>query len=88
MFLQQIGMGSTTLTDMTLLPSIDPISSVPGMVASSSDRGQGTKPKKKAMKSLYLKFFETAPDGKTRVCKICRKSYCLTTATGNHQYLT
>lgn len=47
-----------------------------------SSPGQETKGKKKPMKSLYLKFFETAPDGKSRICRLCRKSYCMTTATG------
>ncbi|XP_026431095.1 zinc finger BED domain-containing protein DAYSLEEPER-like [Papaver somniferum] len=32
---------------------------------------------------LYLKFFETAPDGKSRNCKFCKQSYPITTALGN-----
>ncbi|XP_062205094.1 putative AC transposase isoform X2 [Phragmites australis] len=52
-------------------------------VAASSSPGQETKVKKTTMKSLYLKFFETAPDGKSRICRLCRKSYFMTTATGN-----
>ncbi|KAG8053649.1 hypothetical protein GUJ93_ZPchr0001g32700 [Zizania palustris] len=75
-------MGNATLTDMTLLPSVEPAAgAVPGMAASSS--GHGSKPKKKTMKSLYLQFFETAPDEKSRICKLCKKRYCMTTATGN-----
>uniref|UniRef100_A0A0A9FD60 BED-type domain-containing protein n=1 Tax=Arundo donax TaxID=35708 RepID=A0A0A9FD60_ARUDO len=73
-------MGNTNLTDMTLLPGVEPMADV---AASSSPPGKETKVKKKTMKSLYLKFFETAPDGKSRICKLCRKSYCMTTATGN-----
>jgi hypothetical protein len=49
----------------------------------AGDGMEGGKPKKKkTMKSLYLTFFETAPDGKSRACTLCGKSYCLTTATG------
>jgi hypothetical protein len=71
-------MGNSTLTDMTLLPGVEPV--VAGLAAgSSSSPGQEGKARKKPMKSLYLKFFDTAPDGKSR---ICRKSYCMTTATG------
>ncbi|CAJ2634908.1 unnamed protein product [Trifolium pratense] len=41
------------------------------------------KPKKKTMTSVYLKFFETATDGKTRRCKFCGQTYSIATATGN-----
>ncbi|OEL33962.1 putative AC9 transposase [Dichanthelium oligosanthes] len=71
---------NSTLTDMTLLPGVDP--NVAGLAAGSSSPAQEVKAKKKPMKSLYLKFFETAPDGKSRICRLCRKSYCMTTATG------
>ncbi|CAL4957688.1 unnamed protein product [Urochloa decumbens] len=75
-------MGNSTLNDMTLLPGVEPI--VAGLVvAGPSSPGQEGKAKKKPMKSLYLKFFDTAPDGKSRICRLCRKSYCMTTATGN-----
>ncbi|KAK3160135.1 hypothetical protein QOZ80_1BG0055620 [Eleusine coracana subsp. coracana] len=73
-------MGNTSLNDMTLLPGVEPMAD---MAATSSSPGQEAKTKKKPMKSLYLKFFETAPDGKSRICRLCRKSYCMTTATGN-----
>ncbi|XP_026398540.1 zinc finger BED domain-containing protein DAYSLEEPER-like isoform X1 [Papaver somniferum] len=33
--------------------------------------------------SLYLKFFETAPDGKSRSCRFCNQSYPNPTAYGN-----
>ncbi|KAL6626589.1 hypothetical protein ACP70R_030315 [Stipagrostis hirtigluma subsp. patula] len=73
-------MGNTTLTDMTLLPGVEPMA---GTAVASDSPGREAKAKKKPMKSLYLKFFETAPDGKSRICRLCRKSYCMTTATGN-----
>jgi len=73
-------MGNSTLTDMTLLPGVEPV--VAGLAAGSSSPGQEGKARKKPMKSLYLKFFDTAPDGKSRICRLCRKSYCMTTATG------
>jgi hypothetical protein len=76
--LGQIYMGNTSLNDMTLLPGVEPMADV----AATSSPGMETKAKKKPMKSLYLKFFETAPDGNSRICRLCRKSYCMTTATG------
>ncbi|KAL6847753.1 hypothetical protein ACP4OV_021881 [Aristida adscensionis] len=79
-------MGNKTLTDMTLLPGVEPMAAVAGLAATaaaSDSPGQEAKAKKKPMKSLYLKFFETAPDGNSRICRLCRKSYCMTTATGN-----
>jgi hypothetical protein len=45
--------------------------------------GQPVK-RKKAMTSLYLKYFETAPDGKTRRCMFCKQSYSIATATGGY----
>ncbi|XP_050377345.1 zinc finger BED domain-containing protein DAYSLEEPER [Argentina anserina] len=42
-----------------------------------------SKPRKKTMTSVYLKFFETAQDGKSRRCKFCGQSYSIATATGN-----
>ncbi|GAB2293837.1 hypothetical protein Dimus_038277 [Dionaea muscipula] len=44
---------------------------------------QIAKPRKKAMTSAYLKFFETAADGKSRSCKFCGQTYSIATATGN-----
>ncbi|CAN6890095.1 unnamed protein product, partial [Brassica oleracea] len=35
------------------------------------------------MTSVFLKYFETAPDSKTRKCKLCGQSYSIATATGN-----
>ncbi|KAK8569467.1 hypothetical protein V6N13_046519 [Hibiscus sabdariffa] len=52
-------------------------SSEKGNVASTA------KPRKKTLTSVYLKYFETAPDGKTRRCKFCGQSYSMATATGN-----
>ncbi|KAJ3694353.1 hypothetical protein LUZ60_009833 [Juncus effusus] len=48
----------------------------------NSSSSQPTK-RKKSMTSQYLKYFETAPDGKTRKCKFCKQSYSTVTATGN-----
>ncbi|KAM3345688.1 hypothetical protein ACQJBY_020276 [Aegilops geniculata] len=46
--------------------------------------GGDARPKKKeTMTSLYLTFFETDADGKNRACRLCDKTYCLTTATSN-----
>ncbi|KAL5723530.1 hypothetical protein ACHQM5_006919 [Ranunculus cassubicifolius] len=67
---------------MEMVSSIDPISISLG----SSEKGNTTssvKPRKKTMTSVYLKYFETAPDGKTRSCKFCKQSYSIATATGN-----
>lgn len=49
------------------------------------DKGNASsssKARKKSMTSVYLKYFETAPDGKTRRCKFCCQSYSIATATG------
>lgn len=65
-----------------IIPSIDPINIGLG----SSEKGNAitaAKPRKKTMTSVYLKFFETAPDGKSRRCKFCGQSYSIATATGN-----
>uniref|UniRef100_A0A0A9C151 Uncharacterized protein n=1 Tax=Arundo donax TaxID=35708 RepID=A0A0A9C151_ARUDO len=43
-------MGNTNLTDMTLLPGVEPMAEV----AASSSPAKETKIKKKTMKSLYL----------------------------------
>lgn len=59
--------------------AVDPgLSSAEKINAASS-----AKPRRKSMTSLYLKFFETAPDGKSRRCKFCKQSYSMATATGN-----
>lgn len=71
-----------SVMDMSLIPSIDPIDIGLG----SSDKGSSNpsaKPRKKTMTSVYLKFFETAADGKSRRCKFCGQSYSIATATGN-----
>lgn len=67
---------------MTIISSIDPID----VRLPSTETGSAvsaTKPKKKTMTSVYLKFFETAPDGKSRRCKFCGQGYSMATATGN-----
>ncbi|PPR81748.1 hypothetical protein GOBAR_AA38970 [Gossypium barbadense] len=66
--------------DMVLIPNMDTIDIVLG----SSEKGNvvpSAKPRKKTMTSVYLKYFETAPDGKTRRCKFCGQSYSIATAT-------
>lgn len=71
-----------SVMDMSLIPHIDPIDIGLG----SSDKGNSNplaKPRKKTMTSVYLKFFETAADGKSRRCKFCGQSYSIATATGN-----
>ncbi|KAF8407871.1 hypothetical protein HHK36_007009 [Tetracentron sinense] len=71
-----------TMMDMAIISNIDPID----IGLSSSEKANvapAAKPRKKSMTSLYLKFFETAPDGKSRRCKFCKQSYSIATATGN-----
>ncbi|PSS08308.1 AC transposase [Actinidia chinensis var. chinensis] len=75
-------MESKSVMDMAIIPCIDPIDIGLG----SSEKGNvvpAAKPRKKTMTSVYLKFFETAPDGKSRRCKFCGQSYSIATATGN-----
>ncbi|XP_019244118.1 PREDICTED: uncharacterized protein LOC109224032 isoform X2 [Nicotiana attenuata] len=65
-----------------ILPNVEPID----MGMGTSEKGNAapiTKPRKKTMTSVYLKYFETASDGKTRRCKFCGQSYSIATATGN-----
>ncbi|KAK9116002.1 hypothetical protein Sjap_014949 [Stephania japonica] len=67
---------------MEIISTIDP--TVIGLGNSEkANVAPATKPRKKTMTSLYLKFFETAPDGKSRCCKFCKQSYSIATATGN-----
>ncbi|KAL4566430.1 hypothetical protein LXL04_030545 [Taraxacum kok-saghyz] len=69
-----------SVMEVALIPNIEPIDSAPG----TSEKGNHSiKPRKKTMTSVYLKFFETTPDGKTRRCKFCGQSYSISTATGN-----
>ncbi|GKV25108.1 hypothetical protein SLEP1_g34601 [Rubroshorea leprosula] len=71
-----------TMMDMGHVPNIDPID----IGLDSSEKGNVVpiaKPRKKTMTSVYLKYFETAPDGKSRRCKFCGQSYSIATATGN-----
>ncbi|KAJ0047602.1 hypothetical protein Pint_16395 [Pistacia integerrima] len=79
---QRVDMEPKHVMDISLIPSIDPIDIGLG----SSEKGNAmpsAKPRKKTMTSVYLKFFETAPDGKSRRCKFCGQSYSIATATGN-----
>lgn len=71
------------MMDMAMIPNIEPHPI--DIRLESSDKGNAVpnmKPRKKSMTSLYLKFFETAPDGKSRRCKFCQQSYSISTATG------
>ncbi|KAM1377820.1 hypothetical protein FF1_039279 [Malus domestica] len=71
-----------SMMDMAMIPIVDPVDIGLG----SSEQGNSTpstKPRKKTMTSVYLKFFETASDGKSRRCKFCGQSYSIATATGN-----
>lgn len=77
--LLDVEMEPKAMMDMTLVPHSDPIDIGLG----SSDKANTVPPKrKKTMTSVYLKYFETAPDSKTRKCKFCGQSYSIATATG------
>lgn len=71
-----------SMMDMALIPNIDPIDIGLGS-SEKANAISSVKPRKKTMTSVYLKFFETAPDGKSRRCKFCGQSYSIATATGN-----
>ncbi|KAK9684418.1 hypothetical protein RND81_10G208700 [Saponaria officinalis] len=67
--------------DTGFISNLNPVS-----IAWSSEKEYAMfspKPKKKTMTSAYLKYFETAPDGKSRRCKFCGQTYSIATATGN-----
>lgn len=71
------------MMDMALIPTIEAVD----IGLSSLEKGNltlTTKPRKKTMTSVYLKFFETAADGKSRRCKFCGQNYSIATATGNY----
>lgn len=69
------------MMDVALISSIDPVDV--GLGSSEKvNAALSIKPRKKTMTSIYLKYFETAPDGKSRKCKFCGQSYSIATATG------
>ncbi|XP_012573533.1 zinc finger BED domain-containing protein DAYSLEEPER isoform X1 [Cicer arietinum] len=71
-----------SMTDLTLISNMDPVNI--GLGCSEKPIPvTSVKPRKKTMTSVYLKFFETATDGKTRRCKFCGQTYSIATATGN-----
>lgn len=72
---------TNALMDMALVPSVATADVLLGL-SEKGNAGPSLKPRKKSMTSLYLKFFETSPDGKSRRCKFCKQSYSITTATG------
>ncbi|RXH77368.1 hypothetical protein DVH24_023642 [Malus domestica] len=81
LFLGGLEVEPKSMMDMAMIPIVDPVD----IRLVSSDRGNSTpstKPRKKTMTSVYLKFFETASDGKSRRCKFCGQSYSIATATG------
>lgn len=63
------------------IPQIDPADTGLSSLEKGST-GPNAKPRKKTMTSVYLKYFETAIDGKSRRCKFCGQSYSIATATG------
>lgn len=67
--------------DVALISSIDPVD-VGLDYSDKANSAPSIKPKKKTMTSIYLKYFETALDGKSRKCKFCGQSYSIATATG------
>ncbi|GER32394.1 BED zinc finger [Striga asiatica] len=73
---------SVTIMNAAIISHIDPTD----MGLGSIEKGNTvltSKPRKKTMTSVYLKYFETAVDGKSRRCKFCGQSYSIATATGN-----
>lgn len=68
--------------DVAIIPNIDPVDTALGS-SEKEHAVQTEKPRKKTMTSAYLKYFVTAPDGKSRKCKFCGQSYSIATATGN-----
>lgn len=69
------------MMDLALISNMDPVNI--GLGCSEKPIPiNSLKPRKKTMTSVYLKFFETAADGKTRRCKFCGQSYSIATATG------
>ncbi|CAN0891510.1 Putative AC transposase [Linum grandiflorum] len=68
-----------SVMDLALIQNVD----ASDIGAGSSEREASSTKRKKTMTSVYLKYFETAADGKTRKCKFCGQSYSIATATGN-----
>ncbi|CAN4088885.1 unnamed protein product [Withania somnifera] len=69
-------MEPNSLAVVEALPNVEPLHI-------ATEKAPTPKPRKKALTSVYLKYFETAPDGKTRKCKFCGQNYSIATATGN-----
>lgn len=72
-----------SMMEMGIIPHIDAGDIGLGSSGKGNAATPSTKPRKKTMTSVYLKFFETAQDGKSRRCKFCGQSYSIATATGN-----
>lgn len=72
---------SLAAMNAAVIPQIDPADI--GLASMEKESTvSNTKPRKKTMTSVYLKYFETAIDGKSRRCKFCGQSYSIATATG------
>ncbi|CAL5198527.1 unnamed protein product [Lathyrus oleraceus] len=73
---------NNSMMNLVLVSNMDPVNI--GLASSEKPIPvTPLKPRKKTMTSVYLKFFETAADGKTRKCKFCGQTYSIATATGN-----
>ncbi|KAG8387981.1 hypothetical protein BUALT_Bualt02G0077600 [Buddleja alternifolia] len=82
LFVVDIDPKSVTVMNTSVIPHIDPMD----IGLASMEKGNTVptaKPRKKTMTSIYLKYFETALDGKSRKCKFCGQNYSIATATGN-----
>ncbi|XP_021731467.1 zinc finger BED domain-containing protein DAYSLEEPER-like [Chenopodium quinoa] len=71
-----------SVMDMGIISNIDAVN-VALIPSEKGNDSPSSKPRKKTMTSVYLKYFETAPDGKSRRCKFCGQMYSIATATGN-----
>lgn len=72
---------SLTTMNTTHIPHMDPIDIGLGSME-KGNTSLSTKSRKKTMTSVYLRYFETALDGKSRRCKFCGQNYSIATATG------
>lgn len=81
MFVIDMDPKSLSAMNAATIPQIDPADM--GLTSlEKGSTGPNSKPRKKTMTSVYLKYFETASDGKSRRCKFCGQSYSIATATG------
>uniref|UniRef100_A0A803MXL1 Uncharacterized protein n=1 Tax=Chenopodium quinoa TaxID=63459 RepID=A0A803MXL1_CHEQI len=71
-----------SVMDMGIISNTDAVN-VALIPSEKGNDSPSSKPRKKTMTSVYLKYFETAPDGRSRRCKFCGQVYSIATATGN-----